>query len=218
MIAAGSEESLTGVAAWAVNLMEVIGAPGAGIAIAVENLWPPIPSEVILPLAGFAASQGTFTIAEALIWTTAGSLIGAMVLYFLGRLLGHDRLVRVAERLPLVNASDIDKTTAWFRRHGAKAVFFGRMLPVFRSLISIPAGIEKMPFLQFTLLTLLGSAIWNTIFVLCGFLLGNNWHIVGPYADVLQYVVIGLVVVVIGWWVVKRLIENRNIRNNSATS
>lgn len=213
-----SGEELTGIAAWAVGLMELIGAPGAGVAIAAENLWPPIPSEIILPLAGFAAAQGVFSLAEAIIWTTVGSLVGALALYALGRLLGHDRLVAIAEKLPLVRPDDITKTTSWFDRHGSKAVFFGRFLPIFRSLISIPAGIERMPVVKFAVLTTIGSAIWNTVFVLAGYLLGRNWHAVEPYVDVLQYVVIGLVVLVMVWWIVRRIIENRRLSDAAAAT
>ncbi|QUW20011.1 DedA family protein [Agrococcus sp. Marseille-Q4369] len=189
--------------------METIGAPGAAVAIAAENLFPPIPSEVILPLAGFSAAQGTFTVAEAIIWTTIGSVFGALVLYLLGRWLGHDRLVSIARKMPLVRASDIDKTTAWFAKHGWKTVLFGRFLPIFRSLISIPAGIERMPVLLFLGLTLVGSAIWNTIFILIGVFLGRNYHVIEPYMDWLQWVVIGLVIVVLVWFVVHRMLQNR---------
>ncbi|MCR8671780.1 DedA family protein [Agrococcus sp. HG114] len=189
--------------------METIGAPGAAIAIAAENLFPPIPSEVILPLAGFTAANGGFTVAEAIIWTTVGSVVGALVLYLLGRLLGHERLAAIARRMPLVRASDIDKTTAWFARHGWKTVLFGRFLPIFRSLISIPAGVERMPVALFLGLTLVGSAIWNTIFIMIGVTLGRNYHVVEPYMDWLQWVVIGLVVAVLVVWVVRRVQLNR---------
>ena len=202
-------DELSGVAGWAVGLMETIGAPGAAVAIAAENLFPPIPSEVILPLAGFSAAQGTFTVAEAIIWTTIGSVVGALVLYLLGRWLGHDRLASIARKMPLVRASDIDKTTAWFAKHGWKTVLFGRFLPIFRSLISIPAGIERMPVLLFLGLTLVGSAIWNTIFILIGVFLGRNYHVIEPYMDWLQWVVIGLVIVVLVWFVVHRMLQNR---------
>lgn len=202
---APDSSELTGVAAWAVGLMETVGAPGAGLAIAAENLFPPIPSEVILPLAGFTAATGGFTLAEAIIWTTVGSVVGALVLYGLGRLLGHDRLAAIAGKMPLVRASDITKTTDWFAKHGPKAVLFGRFLPIFRSLISIPAGIERMSIPLFLLLTLVGSAIWNTIFVMIGFTLGQNWHVIEPYMDTLQWVIIGAVVLVIVWWVVVRM-------------
>lgn len=205
---AGGEE-LTGIAGWAVDVMTALGPIGVAITIFLENAWPPIPSEIILPLAGFTAAQGSFTIAEAIVWATVGSVTGAWMLYTLGRVFGHDRLVAIAEKLPLVRGSDITKTTEWFERHGSKAVFFGRMLPIFRSLISIPAGLEKMNFLLFTVLTLLGSAIWNSIFVTAGYILGDNWHAIGPWADVLQYVVIGIVVIVVVWWVIRRIIDNR---------
>jgi len=196
---------LSGFAQWAVDVMEAIGAPGVGLVIAAENLFPPIPSEIVLPLAGFTASRGDFTLAEALIWSTVGALVGAFVLYGLGALLGLERLRRIARRLPLVEVADVDKTTEWFKRHGPKTVFFGRMLPIFRSLISIPAGITRLNLLLFAALTFAGSAIWNAALVLAGYFLGENWDLVEPYADVLQYVVLGAVVVVIVAFVVIRV-------------
>jgi len=189
---------------WVVSWMETLGGPGAGLAIALENLIPIIPSELILPLAGFTASRGGFSLVEALAWTTAGSTIGAMVLYLLGRLLGRDRMRAIAARVPLMRVKDMDATEEWFDRHGRKAVFFGRMLPLFRSLISIPAGLDKMPVLTFALLTTGGSLVWNTIFVLAGFFLGENWQVVEQYASVLQWVVLAAVVAAIAGWVVKR--------------
>ncbi|MER5209221.1 DedA family protein [Streptomyces sp. NPDC002838] len=174
---------------WINSLMDTLGAPGAGIAIALENLFPPLPSEVILPLAGFAASTGQMSLLSALLWTTAGSVIGALALYGIGALLGRDRTVAIAGRLPLVKVSDIEKTEAWFLRHGTKAVFFGRMIPIFRSLISVPAGVERMRLSVFLGLTTLGSAIWNTAFVMAGYALGDNWpevaHIASTYSKVI---------------------------------
>lgn len=207
-----TETELTGVAGWAVDLMERLGGPGAALAIAAENLFPPIPSEVILPLAGFTASQGTFTLAGAVAWTTAGSVVGALALYLLGRGLGRERFRAIWSRLPLVDLDDLDRTEAWFDRHGRKAIFFGRMVPIFRSLISIPAGIERMPLVTFTLLTLAGSLIWNSIFVLAGYQLGENWHRVEPYADTFQKVVLGAVAVAVVWFVVQRVRRNQRQR------
>lgn len=195
---------LNTVAEWAIDLMETLGSAGAGLAIALENLFPPLPSEIILPLAGFTASRGTFSLAEALIWTTLGSLVGAVALYMLGALLGRDRLRRIASRVPLLKLSDVDRAEAWFTRHGSKAVFFGRMIPIFRSLISIPAGVERMPVARFILLTTAGSAIWNTVFVMAGYYLGENWHVVEQYADILQKIVIAGVVVTTVVFVVLR--------------
>ena len=107
--------------------------------------------------------------------------------------------------MPLLHPEDIDRTVAWFGRHGGKAVFFGRMIPIFRSLISIPAGITRMPVWRFTVLTATGSLIWNSIFVLSGYFLGESWHIVERYADVLQYVVIGVTALAVGWFLVVRI-------------
>ncbi len=197
---------------WVVSLMDVIGPVGAGIAIALENLFPPLPSEAILPLAGFAANRGMFTLAEALVWTTLGSVVGALILYGIGAWLGLDRLRRVAAKVPLLHVEDVDRTVEWFGRHGAKAVFFGRMIPIFRSLISIPAGVTRMPLWRFTLLTTAGSAIWNTAFVLAGFFLGESWPVIEQYADILQYVVIAAVVIGVAWfgWVrVPQLLRTR---------
>ncbi|MFF2082557.1 DedA family protein [Nocardia sp. NPDC058176] len=203
---------LTGIAGWAVELMERLGGLGAGIAIALENLFPPLPSEVILPLAGFTASRGRFSLAEVLLWTTLGSVVGALALYGFGVALGRDRLRRIVDRLPLVRLSDLDRTEAWFARHGDKAVFFGRMIPIFRSLISIPAGVERMPLGRFTLLTTAGSLLWNTVFVLAGYFLGENWHRVEDYAGVLQKLVIVGVLAGLTVWLVLRLRQLRGER------
>lgn len=199
---------------WAVHLMDTIGPIGAGIAIALESLFPPLPSEIVLPLAGLAANRGAFTLAEALFWTTAGSLVGALLLYGLGAWLGAARLRRIAERIPLMKGSDVDRSVAWFERHGGKAVFFGRMIPIFRSLISIPAGVARMPLWRFVLLSGIGSLIWNSIFVLAGYLLGEAWPVVEQYADILQYVVIAAVVIAVAVFVIVRVRALRRSRRD----
>ncbi|MFU8947712.1 DedA family protein [Mycetocola zhadangensis] len=205
-----------GVAQWAISLMETLGPIGAGLIVFLENVFPPIPSEVILPLAGFTASQGSFSIIEAIGWTTLGSVLGAFLLYGLGRWLGHDRTVWLAARIPFVDPDDISRTVAWFGRHGKKAVFFGRMLPIFRSLISIPAGIEKMNLVVFGLLTAIGSLIWNSIFVIAGFVLGENWSVVLEYADILKYIVVAGVAVLVVWWAV-RTVQRQRARRRART-
>ncbi|MBU4465855.1 MAG: DedA family protein [Actinobacteria bacterium] len=209
---------LTSLVDAVVSLMEVIGPAGAGIAIALENLFPPLPSEVILPMAGLTASRGTFTLAEALIWTTLGSIVGAFVLYGIGVWLGTVRLRRIAAKVPLLHPEDIDRTVGWFQRHGGKAVFFGRMIPVFRSLISVPAGVARMPLWKFGLLTAAGSLIWNTVFVLAGFFLGESWHVVEQYADILQYVVVAAVVIGVAGFVYARVRSRLQPRGDTAAS
>lgn len=200
---------LSGVTDWAVSLMETIGAPGAGLAIALENLFPPLPSEVILPLAGFTASRGTFSVLEAVLWTTLGSVVGAFALYALGAWLGRDRMRRLVAKVPLIDIEDVDKVEAWFARHGYRAVFFGRMIPLFRSLISIPAGIERMPVTAFLLLTTAGSLIWNSVFVLAGFYLGESWHVVERFAGTFQRIVIVAVLVLAVYFVISKMRARR---------
>ncbi|OLT21455.1 hypothetical protein BJF81_02730 [Ornithinimicrobium sp. CNJ-824] len=200
---------LTGVAAWAVDVMEALGGPGAGLLIALENLFPPLPSEVILPLAGFTASQGTFTLGGVILWTTAGSVLGALALYALGAVFGRSRFRALWTRLPLVDLRDLDRTESWFARHGTKAVFFGRMVPIFRSLISVPAGLERMPLPLFCALTTAGSLLWNSLFVVAGFQLGENWHLVEGYAGAFQAVVLAAVAVAVVWFVLSRVRSRR---------
>lgn len=182
------------------NMMDMLGSPGLALIIAFENLFPPIPSEVILPLAGLAASQGKMNLISAILWATIGSVTGALILYSVGALFGRERTRAIAAKVPLIKMSDIDKTEAWFARHGVKTVFFGRMIPIFRSLISIPAGIERMPITTFLLFTALGSLLWNTIFILAGYILGDNWQIIITYADIFKKaVIVGTILVVIGF-------------------
>lgn len=203
-----------GLAGWVLSLMDRLGGLGAGLAIALENFFPPLPSEVILPLAGFAAGLGSFTLASALIWTTLGSLLGALGLYALGRVVGEERIRRMVDRMPLVDVADLDRTVDWFHRHGGKSVFFGRMIPLFRSLVSIPAGVTRMPVWRFAVLTTAGSAIWNAVFVLAGFELGQNWSRIQPYAAGFQRIVIVVAVVAVAVLVVRR-VRRRRARSRS---
>ncbi|UYM07846.1 DedA family protein [Solicola gregarius] len=189
--------------------MEKLGVAGAGIAIALENLFPPLPSEIILPLAGFTASRGEFNLVAVIIATTIGSVVGAAVLYYVGVLFGRDRLRAIVDKLPLVKLQDVDRAEAWFARHGRKAVFFGRMIPIFRSLISIPAGLERMGLPTFLGLTTAGSLIWNSIFVIAGYRLGERWDEVEKYVGAFQNVVIAVVVVAVVAFIAVRVLRRR---------
>ncbi|MEV1317320.1 DedA family protein [Micromonospora arborensis] len=211
---AAAEPPQGGIVGYVSDLVERLGGPGAGLAVALENLFPPIPSEVILPLAGFVAAQGRISLIGAIFWTTLGSVVGALALYLIGASLGRDRMRAIVARLPLVKLSDVDRTEAWFLRHGVKAVFFGRMIPIFRSLISIPAGVERMPVATFLLYTTLGSLIWNSTFVLAGYLLGDNWHLVEGYVGALQKVVIVVCVAAAAWFVGSRVLRARRAARN----
>lgn len=196
----------SGLAGLAADLMDKLGLFGAGLIIAIETLLPFIPSEVILPLAGFTASVGNqFGLVSVIIATTIGSLVGAFGLYWLARLFGRDRTRAVLVRIPFVNAHDIDRGEQWFLRHGGAAVFFCRMVPVLRSLISVPAGVEKMNQWSFALYTTAGSLIWNSIFIVAGYKLGENWESIHKYAAILQYAVVALVILAAAWFVAHKM-------------
>ena len=182
---------------------------GGGWALAAvmfaENIFPPIPSEAILPLAGYLVSQGTMSFLVAITLSTLGSVTGAWVLYAIGRWGGRPVLYRW-HRVLRVNEAQLDRADAWFDKRGPKLVFWCRMIPLARSIVSVPAGASEMPIVSFTLLTTVGSLIWNTLLVTAGLLLGRNWErvasIAGTYSDVVVYgaavvVVVGGVVLVV---------------------
>lgn len=201
-------EDIGGIAGKLVDLMESIGGPGAAIAVAAENLFPPIPSELILPLAGFTAGQpdANMTLIGAIIWATIGSIVGATVLYYVGYAIGRERIRAIILKMPLMKVSDLDKTERFYVKHQTQAVFFGRMVPIFRSLISIPAGVERMRIGQFLIYTAAGSAIWNSALIIAGYQLGSNWDEVEKYVGTFQKVVVVAVVaalVWIGWYLYK---------------
>jgi membrane protein DedA with SNARE-associated domain len=180
---------------WLVQVMRAIGGPGVAVATAVESVFPPVPSEVVLPLAGYTASLGHYGFVSAVLWATAGSVVGALVLYHAAAAWGEERLCGAADRLPLVRPRDVRRAVSWFARHGRTAVFLGRLVPGVRSLISVPAGIERMPILQFTVYTAAGSLLWNGLLVGAGFQLGSRWHVVERYvggASTVVYVLLGV--------------------------
>lgn len=198
---------MQGIIDWIISLMEAIGAPGVGLGVFLENIFPPIPSEVILPLAGFTSSQGSMNVIAAFIWATAGSMAGAYVLYYLGAAIGADRLRKIADRMWLVKVSDVDGALAWFDKYGKISILLGRVIPGIRSLISIPAGIDRMNPLTFGFYTLIGSSVWNALLIYCGWVLGENWHmvegVIDQYSKVV-YVLVALVLVGALVWLVRR--------------
>ena len=211
VLAAGGSaaEGLSGFSAWTVTIMETLGPAGVGFMVFLDNIFPPIPSELVLPLAGFTSSQGQMNIVAAIVFATIGSVVGAVLLWALGKWIGIERIARIAVKMPLVDVDDVHKTVDWFDRHGDKAVFFGRMIPIFRSLISIPAGMRDMRLTKFLLLTTAGSAIWNTILIVAGFTLGENWSVVETYAGYFQNLVIVAVIVFVVVWVVLKVRKHR---------
>ena len=198
---------------WAADVIDAIGLVGVAVLVALENVFPPIPSELILLLTGFNVSEGRFDFVSATISATVGSVVGAYFLYAIGRLVDEERLEKllagVGKYLGL-KKSDVHKGFQWFERHGTAVVLFGRLIPVVRSVVSIPAGAEKMPMLRFTLLTAAGSIVWNLVWVAIGWGLGDQWEKAGTWGDYLQYGVIATILVGLAIIVVRARRRNRS--------
>lgn len=184
---------MTSLMDFVTSVVERLGYVGLALMIAFENIFPPIPSEVILPLAGFNVWQGNFTFPMTVLAATVGSVVGALVLYGIGRWLGEERLRGLVRRHGgklFVKESDVDKAHAWFAKYGGIAVLLCRLLPIVRSLISIPAGIEAMQLGKFTLYTAIGSALWNAALIGAGWALGTQWDKVEIVVGYLQWAVL----------------------------
>jgi membrane protein DedA with SNARE-associated domain len=190
--------------------MEALGALGVGLAILLETVVPPIPSEVVLPLAGFLAETGRMSLVAAFGAATVGSVLGAGVLYQLGRWLGPDRSRRLLDRLPLVDTADVDKAFGAFERHGRAAVLFGRLVPVVRSFVSVPAGVVRMPWPQFLVYTALGSAVWNGALIGAGVALGTQYELVEKYVGFLDYALVAAVAGALVWIAVRHVRRRRS--------
>ncbi|MFI5889104.1 DedA family protein [Actinoplanes sp. NPDC051513] len=195
---------LQGLAGWVASVIDALGEVGVGLLVALENLVPPIPSEIVLSLAGYLAAGGRVNLVLVLVAATAGSVVGALALYWLGYALGEERLRRWLDRIPLVDAGDLNKADRWFEKHEKSAVLFGRCAPVVRSLVSIPAGANRMPLGQFVVFTTIGSGVWNALFVMGGYLLGERWRDVEKYSHWFDYAVGAFFVGAVGWWVIKK--------------
>ncbi|MDB5478935.1 MAG: associated Golgi protein [Alphaproteobacteria bacterium] len=194
-----------GLVGFAATLIDRLGEVGAGLFTLLETVFPPIPSEVILPLAGALAQQGKLNFAWVIVATTVGAYVGALGLYALAAKLGQERSITLLSKLPLVDREDFEKATAWFVRHGRSAVFFGRLIPGVRSLISLPAGAAKMPLLTFSVFTIAGSGLWNSLLVSLGALLGSQYHLIEQYTGYIDYIVYAVLAGIVVWLIVRRV-------------
>lgn len=203
LLAAASDAptELSGLIGWIARVIEALGAPGVGLLTLAEVFFPPIPSELVLPMAGFLAGQGRLGLVAAIVWSTVGSTLGAVALYQLAVLWGTDRVRGLLTRLPLMRAEDLDRAESWFDRHDRSSVLIGRLVPGVRSLISLPAGFRAMPMGTFVVLTAVGSAVWNTLLVVGGYVLGSRWQTVGRYSDWLNWAVIALLLAAVAKFV-----------------
>lgn len=195
------------MAGWVVDVVDAAGVVGVGALIALENVLPPIPSEVILPFAGFSASRGDLDPVLAWVAATVGAVVGAWVLYGVGRLLSYERVYDLAGKrwFVLFGQADLERGDRFFDRHGGAIVLAGRCVPLVRSVVSVPAGMEAMPLGRFTLLTAIGSGVWNALFIGLGYQLGERWEQVEHWVAPVSYAVVGLLVVVVGWLIFRKI-------------
>ena len=186
------------LASWVQDVIEQLGYLGVALLVVAENVFPPIPSEIVLPFAGFVARRGSESVVLMILAATVGSVVGALIMYWIAAVIGDDRLhafTRKFGRWVQIRESDLTKAEEWFDRHAMAAVLVGRCVPLIRSVVSIPAGFRRMKLVPYMLYTFLGSLVWNIALVGAGALLGDNWERVGSYVGVFQWAVIGLVVV-----------------------
>ena len=191
------------MASWVINSVQVAGYIGIVALMFIENVFPPIPSELIMPLAGYVTTQGKLSLVGVIVAGTAGSVLGALPLYYLGRFIDAERLKSFADRHGrwfALSRDDLTKAERWFKRRGGTAVFLCRLIPGVRSMISIPAGIYRMELIRFLVYTSAGAAIWTTLLAYLGLLLGNNFTKVGEYLDPISWGVLAIIAV---WYVVR---------------
>jgi membrane protein DedA with SNARE-associated domain len=203
---------LDGLVDWVTSVVETLGYGGVAFLVALENLFPPTPSEVVLPLAGFVAAGGGASVVGMIIAATIGSMVGAYVLYGIAAAIGPIRLRALVVRYGRwfgLDEADMDKTEEWFDRRANLAVLLCRCVPLMRSLISIPAGFRRMPLLPFSLFTLVGSLVWNVLLIGAGYLLGEQWHQVEEPLELFQRLVLAVIALALAWFVWRRIVRPR---------
>jgi membrane protein DedA with SNARE-associated domain/uncharacterized membrane protein YkvA (DUF1232 family) len=193
---------LYGLFDWITNVVSQYGYPGIALLMLGENIFPPIPSELIMPLAGFVAAQGRLNPVLVVLAGTLGSVLGALPWYYAGRWLGEERMCALAARYGrwlTLDDKDLGKAIRWFERHGRKAVLFGRLIPTVRTLISLPAGMARMPLAPFLFYSTVGSLLWTSALAAAGYVLEANYRLVGDYVDRASKIIIGLIVLTYLW-------------------
>jgi membrane protein DedA with SNARE-associated domain len=187
---------------WITQIVSDYGYPGIALLMLGENIFPPIPSELIMPLAGFVAAQGQLNPVLVVLAGTLGSVLGALPWYYAGKWLGEERVCALAARHGrwlTVDDKDVGKAIRWFERHGRMAVLIGRLIPTVRTLISVPAGMARMPLLPFLIFSTIGSLLWTAALAGAGYLLEANYRLVGDYLDQASKIIIGLIVLTYLW-------------------
>ena len=196
-------------------IIEQLGYWGAGFLMALESMIAPVPSELVMPFVGFLAAEGKFSIPTAIIVTSAGSVIGSLISYFLGLWGGRPLVIR-AGRYLFLNHEHLEWTERWFDKHGSWTIFISRFIPVVRHLISIPAGLGRMNLSHFCLFTIAGATIWNSFLLFCGYKLRQNWTLVEKYSHELDILVLSVAILAFGAWMVAKRLRKNVVPNGKA--
>jgi len=184
---------LSSLATWVQDVIEQLGYLGVALLVVLENVFPPIPSEIVLPFAGFVAQQGSESVVLMILAATVGSVIGALIMYWIAAVIGDERLHAFTRRFGKwvqIREADLTRAEEWFDRHAMSAVLVGRCVPLIRSVVSIPAGFRRMKLIPYIAYTFLGSLVWNIALVGAGAVLGENWERVEPVVATFQWIVI----------------------------
>lgn len=202
---------------WITNTINSLGYWGIVFLMFLENLFPPIPSELIMPLAGFTATQGKLNVTFVIVAGTLGSLLGALLWYYVGKSFGEKRLKRWADRHGkwlTISGKDIEKSKKWFNKYGGAAVFFGRIIPGVRTFISVPAGLDNMQLVPFLFYSIIGSALWVSLLTLAGYFLGRNYQLVEKYLGPISSLIVISLIVGFAFWVIKRKSKKAKANND----
>ncbi len=191
-----------------INIVSNLGYPGIVLAMFAENIFPPIPSEAIMPMAGYLVTIGRFNFFLTIFSGVLGTLIGAVALYYIGVGVGNLKFRKFLDRYGrflMTTSKDLEAAERWFGEHGEKSVLLARVIPLIRSIISIPAGFTKMPLKKFVIFTTIGSAAWTTLLTAAGVVLGDNWEKVGPIMNRFDFVVVGVIVILVGYYIFRKM-------------
>jgi membrane protein DedA with SNARE-associated domain len=209
---------LSALATWVQDVIEQLGYVGVALLVVAENVFPPIPSEIVLPFAGFVAQRGSESVIIMILAATVGSVVGALIMYWIAAFIGDERLhafTRKFGKWVQIREVDLSRAEEWFDRHATSAVLLGRCVPLIRSVVSIPAGFRRMKLVPYLAYTFAGSLVWNILLIGAGALLGDNWERVGDVMSPIQKLVeltVVVAVVAFAWLRVRSLLQQRRAK------
>lgn len=209
---------LSSLATWVQDVIEQLGYVGVALLVVAENVFPPIPSEIVLPFAGFVAQRGSESVIIMILAATVGSVGGALIMYWIAAFIGDERLhafTRKFGKWVQIREVDLSRAEEWFDRHATSAVLLGRCVPLIRSVVSIPAGFRRMKLVPYIAYTFAGSLVWNILLIGAGALLGDNWERVGDVMSPIQKLVeltVVVAVVAFAWLRVRSLLQQRRAK------